>query len=194
MSTSPGSPSTPSLQGYFSRSFWRDTQHLISNEAAGRRVLWPPELARPQSCSVLSSELPALIPQQALPRTLNHKHHPPSPSGEPSLTDYLMRPRVRLRVFRNHAPKHQGCSRNRGKSTSSLHSPELLQPFQSSPSQVRISCFEAKVSSEVCSFVLKETCSTKSSVEQCVRQRKTHHLPLPVPTLQPGLAAISLWN
>lgn len=63
---------------FFQMDFWRDTQHLISNEAAGRRVLWPPELARPQSCSVLSSELPALIPQQALPRTLNHKHHPPS--------------------------------------------------------------------------------------------------------------------
>lgn len=83
------------------------------------------EHAHPQSRSVTSYEPPALFPREASDE--NHKPQStgllPPPSEEPSLTDYLMRPRVRLRVFHKHAPKHRGCSRNRngGKFTSSLH-------------------------------------------------------------------------
>lgn len=67
-----------------------------------------------------AAQLPAMrhLPyfhDRHLTRTINHKSTgllPPSPSQEPSLTDYLMRLRARLSVFRKHVPKHQGCSRN----------------------------------------------------------------------------------
>lgn len=165
MSTSPGSPSTPSLQGCFSRWIFRGTQHLIPDQAAGYRSS-STELLSYQPRAACPNSTTGTFPEQ---QTTSAILLPPSPSGEPSLRDYQMRPTARLRVFCKCAPKHQGCSRN-----GQIHSPELLQPSQSSPVQVRISCFEAEASSEVCSFILKETCSTKSSITQHIQQ--THHL------------------
>lgn len=76
---------------------------------------------------------------------------PSSLPKEPSLTDYLMRLGTRLRGFHKHAPKYQGCSRNRaGLQTVSKVLQRSCKALPSSPAQVRISCFEAGVRIKVC--------------------------------------------
>lgn len=115
----------------------------------------PTELLSSQLRAACPNSTAGTFPEQ---QTTSSILLPPSPSAEPALTDYQMR----LGVFHKHQSTKDAPEM--GQSHEQLQGPELLQPFQSSPVQVRISCcFEAEVSSEVCSLILKETCSTKSS-------------------------------